>query len=154
MFLMVEGVEGESQDSRHANQIDVLAWSWGASNTVTVSGGGGGAGRVSVSDLTVTKPLDKASPKLLLNVCNGRHIPRATLAVRRSGAEFDYLKIELEDVIITALSTAGSSGETSVTESVSMKFGKFRVTYTPQDATGKPGTPVVSGWDITQNIAY
>ena len=35
MFLLVEGVPGESRDSAHLNQCDVLAWSWGMSGCFT-----------------------------------------------------------------------------------------------------------------------
>ena len=46
MFLDIEGeIEGESQDAEHERSIDVLAWSWGLSQSGSFHvGGGGGAG--------------------------------------------------------------------------------------------------------------
>ena len=35
MFLKLDGIPGESTDKTHANEIDVLAWSWGMSRTGT-----------------------------------------------------------------------------------------------------------------------
>ena len=32
-FLKIEGVDGESTDGKHKNEIDVLSWSWGESNS-------------------------------------------------------------------------------------------------------------------------
>ena len=32
-FLKIDGIEGESKDSKHAKEIDLLSWSWGASQT-------------------------------------------------------------------------------------------------------------------------
>ena len=29
MFLKIDGIKGESKDSKHKDEIDVLAWSWG-----------------------------------------------------------------------------------------------------------------------------
>ncbi|MGB7991069.1 MAG: type VI secretion system tube protein Hcp, partial [Candidatus Methylophosphatis roskildensis] len=28
-FLKIDGIEGESADSKHKKEIDVLSWSWG-----------------------------------------------------------------------------------------------------------------------------
>ena len=42
MFFKIKGIEGESKDSKHTNDIDVLAWSWGESNSGSFHHGGGG----------------------------------------------------------------------------------------------------------------
>ena len=56
--------------------FSVLAWSWGASNPVDLSSGGGaGSGKVSVSDVSLTKPFDACSPALLGAVATGKHYP-------------------------------------------------------------------------------
>src|SRR5919197_1518553 len=66
MFLHVDGIKGESRDAQHKDDIDVLAWSWGASNSGSAHmGGGGGSGKVNVQDLSITKYVDKSSPLLL-----------------------------------------------------------------------------------------
>ena len=31
-FLKVDGIEGESQDSKHKGEIEVVSWSWGETN--------------------------------------------------------------------------------------------------------------------------
>jgi len=41
-FLKIDGVDGESSDDKHKNQIDILSWSWGASNSGSMASGGGG----------------------------------------------------------------------------------------------------------------
>ncbi len=73
MFLKLDGVTGESADSKHKNEIDILSWSWGASQSGTTHmGSGGGGGKVSVQDLHLTKYLDKSSPTLFKDR-NGRN---------------------------------------------------------------------------------
>ena len=42
MYLKLTGIDGESSDSTHAGEIDVLAWSWGASQSGTMHLGTGG----------------------------------------------------------------------------------------------------------------
>jgi len=39
MFLNIEGIEGESKDKTHVDEIDVLAWSWGPSIAPSPAGG-------------------------------------------------------------------------------------------------------------------
>ena len=59
-FLSLPGVPGGAVDARHAGEIEVLSWSWGASNPVVDGGGGGaGAGKVTVQGLKVRKRIDK-----------------------------------------------------------------------------------------------
>lgn len=41
MFLKLEGISGESKDSSHKGEIDILAWSWGMTNSGTAHVGGG-----------------------------------------------------------------------------------------------------------------
>ena len=55
MFLCIEGAPGESLDKRHPDCIDVLAWSWGMSQSGTThTAGGTGAGQANFQDLSVT----------------------------------------------------------------------------------------------------
>src|SRR5436309_614292 len=50
-FLKIDGIEGESQDSKHKNEIDLESFSWGETQSGTHgAGGGGGAGKVSMQD--------------------------------------------------------------------------------------------------------
>jgi type VI secretion system secreted protein Hcp len=47
MFMKIDTVDGEAQDTKHKKEIDVLSWSWGMSNSGSAhAGGGGGNGRI------------------------------------------------------------------------------------------------------------
>src|SRR5437763_14257572 len=102
MFLKIDGVDGESKDKQHAKEIDVLAWSWGLSNSGSAHvGGGAGAGKVNVQDLSFTKYIDKASPDLMLGACNGKHYDNALLTVRKAGEKpLEYLKVTMTEVLV------------------------------------------------------
>ena len=50
-FLDLDGIQGESQDEKFKDKIQVLSWSWGASNVSSVAGtGGSGTGKVDMSE--------------------------------------------------------------------------------------------------------
>ena len=153
MFLKLEGVDGESKDDSHKKEIDVLAWSWGASQSGTGhTGGGSGAGKVSVQDVSVTKYVDSASHLLLLDCCNGQHIKKGTLVVRKAGATpLEYIKLTMEDILVSSIQTGGSGGEDRLTENISLNFSKFKYEYTPQKADGSGDGTKETGWDIAAN---
>jgi type VI secretion system secreted protein Hcp len=153
MFLKIEPVKGEAQDKAHMDEIDVLAWSWGMSQSGTTHmGSGGGSGKVNVQDLSVTKYIDKSSPDLMLACCNGKHFGEAILTVRKAGENpLEYVKMKMTDVIITAVSTGGSGGEDRLTENVTLNFAKVGVDYKEQTKTGGAGAAPSMTWNIEQN---
>ncbi len=154
MFIKIGDIKGEAQDKAHKGEIDVLAWSWGMSNSGSAHmGGGAGSGKVNVNDLSFTKYVDSASPALMLACCNGKHYPEALLTVRKAGEKpVEYIKIKISEVLVTSLSTGGSGGEDRLTENVTLNFSKVHVDYTPQDAKGAAGTAIPMDWDIAQNV--
>lgn len=154
MFLKLEGIDGESMDAQHGDEIDVLSWSWGASNSGTMHiSKGGGAGKVSVQDINVVKYVDKASTAIIQAVAVGKHVPSATLTVRKAGGEepVEYLVIEMKSVLVSSWQTGGSQGEERLTESITLNFEEFKTTYTPQDNDGTALASVDFGYNIAKN---
>lgn len=156
MFIKFEApvVKGESLDAKHKGETDVLAWSWGMSNSGSAHmGGGAGAGKVNVQDLSLTKYIDAGSTDLMLAACNGQHFKKATLYVRKAGKNpLEYVKMTMEQVLITSVSTGGSGGEDRLTENVTLNFAKVKVEYTKQKDDGSAdGGPTTLGWDIAAN---
>lgn len=154
MFIKIDGIKGESQDSKHKDEIDILAWSWGASNSGSAhSGGGGGSGKASIQDISLTKYVDKASPLLLGKCCQGDHIKEATLTVRKAGGKdpLEYIKLTLSDILVSSTSTGGSGGADRLTENVSLNFAKFKLEYTPQKADGSAEGSVPYAYNIKEN---
>jgi type VI secretion system secreted protein Hcp len=153
MFIKIKGIDGESRDDKHKKEIDVLAWSWGLSQSGSAHmGGGAGAGKVNVQDLSFTKYTDSATHALVLACCNGEHIEDAVFVVRKAGKEpLDYIKITLNEVIVSSVSTGGSGGEDRLTENITLNFAKFKLEYTPQKADGTGDAAKTAGWDIAEN---
>lgn len=153
MFIKIDDADGESKDHAHKDEIDVLAWSWGMSQTGTFhTGGGGGAGKVNIQDFSFTKYQDLASSPLMLYVSNGKHIDKAVLTVRAAGEKpLEYYKITMKKVMVTSLSTGGSGGEERLTENVTLNFAEVEVEYSSQaDKGGKDKTKNYK-WNIEAN---
>ena len=156
MFMKMEPLKGESRDSKHKEEIDVLAWSWGMSQSGTTHmGGGGGAGKVNVQDLSFTKYVDKSSCDIFLACCNGQHFKEGTLVVRKAGKDpLEYLTIKMEEIIISSVSTGGSGGEDRLTENVTLNFAKVKFEYDPQTKKGSGEGKKTAAWNIAENVPF
>jgi type VI secretion system secreted protein Hcp len=153
-FLKLGSLKGESVVKGFEDQIQVLSWSWGLSQTGTTHmASGGGAGKVNVADINVTHHVDAASPALIQACCKGTHFDSATLTMNKAGGTaLAYVTITLTDIIITSVSTGGSAGEDLLTETFSLNFGKFKYSYQPQDNKGaKKGGAIDVTYDIAKN---
>ena len=146
MFLKLSGVKGESTDSKHAGEIDVLSWSWGMST---------GTGKVKrgtiapqcIQDLQLTKFVDSSTPLLIMQGVMGQTAKEAVLTVRKSGGfkdQQEYLVIKMTDVLVTSYQTGGSSGSDNqpLVDSVTLSFSSIEGEYRPQLPDGRLGTPV------------
>ena len=151
IFLKVDGIEGESLDAAHPKEIVALSFGWSAANTAAgPGGGGGGAGKVQFRDLSVVKPVDKASPKLMLACATGRHIRQCVLAVRRATAG-DFMVLTLTDCVVTSIAESGSREAGAVQETITLGFASIVVQERPQKPDGSFDTPVTAGWNTKTN---
>jgi type VI secretion system secreted protein Hcp len=154
-FLKIDGIDGESKDAKHKNEIDIESFSLGESQVGTShSGGGSGGGKVNMQDPQFTsKYMSKASPKLFLACANGEHIKKAVLICRRAGKEQqEYLKWTFSDLLISSYHSAGHSGGDGLpTESFSLNFTKIEFEYKEQKPDGTLGGSTQAGYDVGAN---
>ncbi|HWC18282.1 MAG TPA: type VI secretion system tube protein Hcp [Terriglobales bacterium] len=152
-FLKIDGIEGESQDSKHKAEIEIQSFSFGATQTGSfAAGGGGGAGKVSMQDFHFTVPVNKASPKLMLACASGQHIKKAVLTVRKAGKEQqEYLKYTFSDILVSSYQTGGGGGDVMPVDQISLNFAKIEQEYKEQKADGTLAGSVKAGWDLKQN---
>jgi type VI secretion system secreted protein Hcp len=153
-FMKIKGIEGESKDDKHKNEIDVLAWSWGTTQTGSAAmGGGAGSGKVNVHDLNFTKPVDKSSPDLFMKTCTGEHYDEAILTCRKAGGSpLEYLKVTMfGEVYVTSVSWGGSQGSELQTENVTLNFSKVKLEYAEQTEKGAAGAQPKATFDIKAN---
>jgi type VI secretion system secreted protein Hcp len=112
-FLKIDGVPGESTDDKHKDWIEVLSFNHGMSqpsSATASSAGGGTTERVNISDFSITKHLDKASPKLYELCATGKHIANVTLELCRAGGDkVKYMEVKMEQAIISSVAPGGSS---------------------------------------------
>ena len=153
-FLKIDGIEGESADSKHKGEIDLESWSWGESQAGThAGGGGGGAGKVHMQDFHFVMKMNKASPALFLRCATGEHIKKAVLTCRKAGKEQqEYMKVTMSDLLVSSYQTGGSGhAEIVPTDQVSLNFSKVEWEYKEQKADGTLGGATKAGYDLKAN---
>jgi type VI secretion system secreted protein Hcp len=155
IFMKLDGIEGESQKKGAEDWIEIFSFSNGASNPSSVAfGTGSGAGKVDLSSLSLQKQLDKSSPKLFLNCCNGTHIANGQMVVRESSGSDTtqtYFQYDMTEVFIDSISWGGAANGGKPSESLSVSCKSLQVTYTPQSTDGSLGSKIVTGWNVTTN---
>ena len=153
IFARIGTIKGESRDSKHKDEIEVLSWSWGVSQSGTMAhGGGGGAGKASFHDFNFTHHVDKASPVLMGACATGEHIKEATITVRKAGkGQQEYLVIKMTDVLVTSVSTTVSAEGDTAVEAVALAFAKVDLEYKPQKPDGSLDVGVHFQFDLKAN---
>jgi type VI secretion system secreted protein Hcp len=154
IFLKIDGINGESLDDKHKDEIEVLTWDWEILQDSTMhAGSGGGAGKATVKDLTFEHSIDRASPNLMKYALTGKHIDQAVLVMRKAGGNpLEYLKITMSDVLVTRVKPSGSRNDVERSlETVSLSFSKVKQEYVVQNAQGGSGGAVTASFDIKGN---
>ncbi|WP_263379313.1 Hcp family type VI secretion system effector [Granulicella paludicola] len=152
-FLKLDGINGEAMDENHKNEIRLLSWSWGANQVTSVSGSGGsGAGKASLSDMSIMKDFDAASPLIYKALLMGTHIKTATLTASKSSGSATgtpFLKIDLGEVFVTSQQLSGSSE--IPTESISFSYNTIKIDYSKQNETGNLTSTGAVTYDLKAN---
>lgn len=164
MFLDLGEIGGEATDENdvHEGEIEVLGFSWGATNPGARKGGGSaGRPKANIQDFSFYKSYDAASPDLFIACATGRKIEEAIFTVRyeRDPAaapqrpEDEFLVVTLTDVLVSSITDQAASGsEGTLVEKIVLSFGHIEIQYTPIDPlTGQPGDTIVVGYDVKKN---
>jgi type VI secretion system secreted protein Hcp len=177
-FLKLDGIDGESQDSKFKNQIDVLTYGFMANQGGTShTGGGGGKGRVALGDIVISKNIDKASPALFQYCCSGQPITKAVLTSRKAGKDQQpYYVVTMTDVLVSSHQTGNTNGNSPAaptasigtrtgpssatpalsddwlaTEQITLNYSTISIAYSEQAADGSVKGAITKGWDAKQN---
>lgn len=151
-FMKIEKptVSGESTDSQHTNDIQVLSWSHSFNQPTSPTRSSAGSATVEQAnhaDFAFSKYTDSSTDDLLKLCWQGDQIGKCTFyAYRADGANQPvlYLKVAMENCVVSNFSVGGGAGDVS-TETVSLNYSKVTYTYKPQkqaDGTADGDQPV------------
>jgi type VI secretion system secreted protein Hcp len=150
-FLKLDSIQGESADVNHKNEIQLMSFSWGATQVTSVAGtGGSGAGKADLADFSIMKTLDKASTPLFKALVSGTHIKSGTLTAVKAGAGGKpFLKVDFEELYVTSVQLSASSEIPA--ESVSFSYNQIKIEYSSQNEQGVVTTAGSAGFNLKGN---
>jgi len=153
-FLKLDGIDGDSLDDKHKNEIKLGSFSWGVSNPTSVRGAapGSGTGKAQFQDVHCTKEVDKSSAPLSLACASGRHIATGELVLRSAGENpVEYFKLSMKEIFVTSYNITAHDAGLRAQESFSLSYSWYQYTYKTQTEKGGAGPQVQSGWDLGKN---
>ncbi len=136
-YLRLGDIKGESTDAQHKDWIEIDSYQFDSIHSAAMGSVARGArsGRVNVQELTITKKVDKTSPKLMEAAASGKPFQNATIDLRRAGESQDFLVIKMENVLVTNVQPGRGTGPVP-TETMSLNYSKIEWTYTKQKPDG------------------
>lgn len=155
-YLKIEGINGESEDERHRNWIEVDNVLYAVHQpraSVLSTAGGHTSGRADLFPITFKKLADLSSPVLLQTCATGKTIAKAMFEFMRAdgdGKPIPYFKIELENVMIANINPDSGDGGI-ITERVQLAYAKIKWHYTRQSIRGGSQGNTSGGWDCSAN---
>lgn len=158
-YLKIDSIPGECTDKGHEQWIQLLAFNHGVNQPhKTVTGGGGSRGgveRCEHQDFTITKFIDKATPKLNLHCCNGKNLQKVKVEIcRQVDSKVAYMTYEFETCLIRSVSIHGNpagDGQQPM-EEVRFSYAKINWKYTEVDPkSNQPKGDTMSYWDMLSN---
>ncbi len=149
IFMQYEGIEGDVTTRGFVKDIEVLSFQFGVGRDIASPSEDGASREASapnISEITITKALDKASPKLLQEAFDGttKDVTIFLVNIER-GKATAYAKYVLSDVLISGYSVH-SNGDRP-TESLSLNFSKIEFTSFEKGSNGTT-TQVKAAWDL------
>ena len=161
ILLDIQGIPGESVHDTHPEwnlKIQISSTSYDVSQRASVQTGTGlVAAGASMSNISITKTMDKSTPLLFGKLTAAEPIDQMFLRFTRAGGAqgvYEVLTVQLDNVLVTSYHTSGQRGGGGMpTESLSFSVGSIKETYDIRDERGMAQSKQTGGYDFMQNVA-
>ena len=150
IYMKFEGIEGDVTAEGHKKWIDLNSMQWGVGRGISSPTGQAAereASAPSISEVTITKMMDKTTPLLFTQslIGDGKKVEIHLVKTSKDKLE-TYMEYVLTDTMISGYSV--SSGGDAPSESLSLNFTKVEMKYHPHDSKGVAGSPIPAGYDV------
>jgi type VI protein secretion system component Hcp len=150
VLAKIGDIKGFTEVQRKQTWHDVLAHSWGMSNSGTLqSGGGGGSGKANFQDISMTLDLNSSLAHFAEHIATGEHIASMELefySLNDKGEMSLTHTMTMTTCMVTSLSWGHSNNDPGLpVANLTITFAKVKITF-PGDEKG-----FIFSWDISQN---
>lgn len=157
IFMNYEGIKGESSDKNHKDWMDIDNISWGVKRNITShtsTQNDRESANAEVTDLTVTRRMDSATPNLFIESCcgKGRNVVIHLTKTGTGTGTDTFMEYTLKNALISDYQvSANSQDESRPTETLTISFVDIEVKYTPYDEDGNAMAAIAVGFDTATN---
>lgn len=153
-FLKISGINGESKDQKHKNEIDVQSFSYGVQQSTSVATGGGlTAGKSTLNAFSFNQTYHKGSIPLFVAAATGKHIDEVVFTARKSAGDdqLEYLTVTFKHCLVTSVQVSGGTENEIPGETVEIMFSEVKFKYKEQNEKGGVLSEVEGGYDQKTN---
>lgn len=154
IYIKFDGIEGNVTAKGFEKQMELLSCQWGAGRALTMETGrmsNREATRPSISEVTVSKYLDKSTPLIFEQACIGKEGRDVLISVVQTGGDTleTYLEYKLTDVLVSSYSVS-ASGDGDPMETISLSFSSIEINYIDQDSKNKNKGSTRWGYSVAE----
>ena len=154
IYVKWDGVKGNITEAGYTDHMSVNSFSFGVGRGITMETGNMAnreASRPSVSEITLSKLVDKATTSIFKESVSGSKGKKIILKFLKTGdgKDVEFMTYELEDALVSAYSIS-ASGTGQPMENISLSFSKIMVKYNDFDKNNKSASPQIVGYDLAK----
>ena len=145
IFLDLSGLSGECEDMGHSNWIELTSFSFNVmrqtQDDLVSSGEKDKSTRPQLGNISLSKKVDKTSPKLASAACSGTRYTAEIEFCQADSTQKVFLSYKLKKAHIVSYTLSGGSG--FPTESFSLAYEEISWNH--------PGSGMKGGWNVPDN---
>lgn len=149
-------IKGECLLEGEKDKINVFSFSLGVSQRMThdPTNTKRTQGIASVSNMTLVKRYDQASPKIMYQCVQAKSFAEVNLKIYQTDTAEQpklYLQMSMSQCIISSVNYSGGAGESAV-ETLTLDFTKIKWLYKPQQSDSKQQGQLAYEYDMAKAI--
>ena len=150
------GAKGGSGGAGKAGLFEIEDFSFDIEQTLNIGSqsSGAGAGKVTFNPFSITRKIDRFSPRLFEMACSGTPFKFVTLGLRKSagGDQSGVIFLVFLFKLVACKTISWSYDDESPKETVTFEYGGLQVHYSQQNPDGSLASPVPGGWNRVRNV--
>lgn len=157
IYLELEGIKGDSTAESNPDQMQVYSLDWSVNRVMNTAPGRTNnreAGEMRISEFTLTKNIDSASPRLFLEACTGKKGLNGKIMFKKNNESDSTMEYFLTNVLISHYSTKTmerpGSGQSVLVETFRLNFTKVEIVFTGSESPNNKKAPIRSNYDLTK----
>ncbi len=165
IYMKIGGIDGDVTAKGHEKWIALQSLDFNVKRLLSTDPGriaDREGTRPSISEISITKKMDKSSPLLFSEACVGKAKSEMKIDICQTDSSLTpYAQLTLNNVIVSGYQLDASNAEQHSTsaenqtphEKITLSFDKIELRYTPYDSQHQAQSPIPAGYDLKQAVA-